>query len=115
MSSVSWALKSRTPPPFEPEIPPCASSTELMRLDIAIFPIIAVKSNKPTLAPLQLSARRLILDSIGCSSAMVHRHGGCRPLLGLDGSHLKNKYKGVCLTLTLSLTHVQVSCFLPLV
>jgi hypothetical protein len=47
-----------------------------MRLDIAIFPIIAGKSNKPTLAPLQLLAKHLILDSIGCSSAMVHRHRG---------------------------------------
>lgn len=40
-----------------------------------------------------------------CYGASASGFASCRPLLGLDGSHLKNKYKGVCLTLTLSLTH----------
>jgi len=50
-----------------------------------------------------------------CYGASASEFASCRPLLGLNRSHLKNKYKGVCLTLTLFLTHAQVSCFLPLV
>ena len=52
-----------------------------------------------------------------CYGASASGFASCRPLLGLDGSHLKNKYKGVCLECALplySLTHAQVSYFLPL-
>jgi hypothetical protein len=40
-----------------------------------------------------------------CYDASAPGFASCRPLLGLDDNHLKNKYKDVCLTLILSLIH----------
>src|SRR5947199_6407025 len=119
MSSVSWALKSRTPLPCESEIPPCASSTELRHepryRDLSDYCSRIEQTNPGSIAVVSKMPDSRFDRLFLCYGALVSKFASCRPHLGLDDSYLKNKYKGVCLTLTLSLTHAQVSCFLPLV
>ena len=113
ISKLNFALTSHTTKPLEQNNLPSNSFMESMKMRIRLCLNTVLTSNKLILnsvVRLDITSenrfRRVFISYGACAMDFAN----CRPLLGLDGTHLKIMYKGILL---LPLRSMQkINCFL---